>query len=81
MMAAKVQEEAQQGLDRSSCPFSLTSYNTSEVLDCGHTVSTWKGPSSGAELSGAEHLRLNYIIFATVHAWRIATAPLVSFYL
>lgn len=79
MMVTKVQEEAQEGLDRSSCHFSLASYNTSEVLDCGHTVSMWKGPNSGAELSEAEHLRLHYIIFAIVNAWRIATAPLVYF--
>lgn len=32
MMVVKVQEEAQEGSDRSSCHCSLTSYNTSAVL-------------------------------------------------
>lgn len=83
-MAVKVQEEAQEGSDRSSCHCSWTSGNTSEVLPLTeHSVSTWKGPSSTVKLSGAEHLRLNYIIFATVHAWRIAAVHwyLLTFYL
>lgn len=79
-MVVTVQEEAQEGLDRSSCHCSLAGCNTSQVFPLTeHTVSTWKGPSSGAKLSGTEHLRLSYNIFATVHAWRLAAAPLVSF--
>lgn len=82
MKVVKVQKEAQEGSDR-SCHCSLTSYNTSEVLPLTeHAVSTWKGQGNAAWLSGTEHLKLNYIVFAIGKSacMQIAAAPLIPFH-
>lgn len=50
MKVVKVQKEAQEGSDRSSCPCSLTSYNTSGVLPLAVNILFARGKGKVTQL-------------------------------